>query len=177
VGNASFPEDVMLFISILFHEKAPVHEAVSLLKERFGETLLSTDQMPFTFTSYYLGEMGSPLFRIILAFDKLVPRDSMPEIKLFTNTLEQSLALDGKRNINLDPGILSMENICLATTKPYSHRIYLSQGIWAEITLMFKGNSYQKLDWTYPDYASSEMIRIFNDMREKYRRRLRCREA
>jgi hypothetical protein len=167
----------MLFISVLYREKAPVQEAVSFLKERFGETLLSTDPMPFTYTSYYRGEMGSPLFRVVLAFEKLVPRDSMPETKLFTNALEQTLARDGKRVINLDPGILSLENICLATTKPYSHRIYLSQGIWAEITLMFKGNSYQKLNWTYPDYASAGMIGIFNDMREKYRRRLRCRGA
>jgi len=177
VGNASFPEDVMLFISALYHEKAPVHEAISLMKERFGETLVSTDPMPFTYTTYYHGEMGSPLFRILLAFEKLVPRDSMPGTKLFTNALEETLARDGKRTINLDPGILSLENICLATTKPYSHRIYLSRGIWAEITLMYKGNSYHKLDWTYPDYASDGMIGIFNDMREKYRRRLRCREV
>jgi hypothetical protein len=71
-----------------------------------------------------------------------------------------------------------MENICLATTKPYSHRIYINQGIWAEVTLIYQGNSFHKLEWTYPDYASNELIRIFNELRETYRRRrLQCREA
>lgn len=177
MGNASLPEDVMLFVSVLYHEKAPVHEAVYSLKQRFGETSVSTDPMPFTFTSYYHEEMGSPLLRMVLAFENPVPRESLPETKLFTNALEETLAKDGKRTINLDPGILSLENICLATTKPYSHRIYLTQGIWAEITLIYQGNTYQKLDWTYPDYASAGMIGIFNNLREKYRRRLRCREA
>ena len=178
MGSASFPEDVVLFTSVLFHENAPVHQAVSLLKDHFGETILATSPMPFTYTSYYHEEMGSPLFRVMLAFDNLVPRDSMPGIKLYTNGIEQAFMVNGKRTINLDPGLLSMENICLATTKPYSHRIYINQGIWAEVTLIYQGNSFHKLEWTYPDYASNELIRIFNELRETYRRRrLQCREA
>jgi hypothetical protein len=177
VGSTSFPEDVLLFTSVLYQEKAPVEQATSILKDRFGETMLATNPMPFTYTSYYHEEMGLPLYRILLAFDKLVPRDSMPSIKTETNRIEKDFMIKGNRTINLDPGLLTMENICLATTKPYTHRIYLSKGIWAEVTLIYRGNSFHKLDWTYPDYASEEMIRIFNGLRETYRRRLRCRGA
>jgi hypothetical protein len=70
-----------------------------------------------------------------------------------------------------------LENICLATTKPFTHRIYLGKGIWAEITLIYRGESYRRLEWTYPDYGSDELIGIFNNLRETYRRRLRCQEA
>jgi hypothetical protein len=79
--------------------------------------------------------------------------------------------------VNLDPGILSLENICLATTKPYSHRIYLAGGIWAEVTLMYRKDSYHPLEWTYPDYASQELLEIFAHLRILYKEKLRCRAA
>ncbi len=53
MGNASLPEDVMLFVSVIYHEKAPVHEAVYSLTQRFGEISVSIYPIPFTFTSYY----------------------------------------------------------------------------------------------------------------------------
>lgn len=177
MGRASVPEDVMLFSSVLYHGDAPVERAVSMLRGHFGETVLATAPIPFTYTSYYHEEMGSPLFRIILAFTQFVPRDSMPEIKIRTNEMEGAFLRDGKRTINLDPGLMTLENVCLATTKPYSHRIYLGKGIWGEVTLIYRGNSFQKLDWTYPDYASADMIEILNKLRETYKGRLRCREA
>ena len=133
--------------------------------------------MPFTYTDYYCKEMGAPLYRLILAFSELVERDSLPEIKWKTNKMENDFLEEGNRRINLDPGLITLENICLATTKPYTHRIYLGKGIWAEITLIYRGESYRRLEWTYPDYGSDELIGIFNGLRETYRGRLRCQEA
>jgi len=121
--------------------------------------------------------MGSPLNRIVLAFERLFPRDALPAVKNETNRIEEGLRKDGKRTVNLDPGILSLENVCLATTKPYSHRIYLSRGIWAEVTLMYRKDSYQPLEWTYPDYASKDMLGMFNLLRKHYKERSRCRAA
>lgn len=177
MGRTSIPEDVMLFSSVLYHEKAPVDSVLSILNDRFGDTLLVTDPMPFTYTSYYHAEMGSPLSRILIAFSRLVPRDSMPAIKTGTNEIEYNFMKKGNRTINLDPGLITLENVCLATTKPYIHRIYLGKGIWAEVTLIYRGNSFQKLEWTYPDYASDELIQTFNGLRETYKRRYRCQGA
>jgi len=178
VGKVSFPEKVMLFSSMIYNnEKSPVEKAISLLKEQFGQTIMTTEAMPFTYTDYYCKEMGSPLYRLILAFSELVKRDSLPEIKMKTNKMENDFLEEGKRRINLDPGLITLENICLATTKPFTHRIYLGKGIWAEITLIYRGESYRRLEWTYPDYGSDELIGIFNNLRETYRGRLRCQEA
>lgn len=98
----------------------------------------------------------------------------MPEIKTEANKIENNFLEHGKRRINIDPGLITLENICLVTTKPYTHRIYLGKGIWSEITLIYKGESYQKLEWTYPDYGSKELIEFFNGIREQYKRGLRC---
>lgn len=177
MGKATIPDDVMLFSSVLYYEKAPVERAISIMKDHFGDAALVTEPTPFTYTPYYHAEMGSPLYRILLSFTRFVPRDSMPEIKTCTNEIEYDFMEKGQRTINLDPGLITLENVCLATTKPYSHRIYLGKGIWAEVTLIYRGNSFQKLDWTYPDYASDELIRIFNRLRETYKRRHRCQGA
>jgi hypothetical protein len=138
---------------------------------------MTTDTKTFNYTDYYCREMGSPLYRLIVVFSELVERDSMPEIKTEANKIENNFLEHGKRRINIDPGLITLENICLVTTKPYTHRIYLGKGIWSEITLIYKGESYQKLEWTYPDYGSNELIDFFNGIREQYKRRLRCHQV
>jgi len=152
-------------------------EAINLLKDSFGEISYLSAQLPFDYTNYYESEMGSGLKRVIIAFDKLVPRDFMSDAKIISNEIEDKFMTGDKRKINIDPGILTLENICLATTKPYSHRIYLSKGIWAEVTLIFKGEKYTGLEWTYPDYASAELGAVFMDIRNIYKRRLKCHAA
>jgi hypothetical protein len=175
VGTPAEPCEVMLFCSVLYSSSASADKAVSRLRDAYGSTSFSTDPLPFAYTSYYEGEMGAPLQRIMLAFDTLVPRNALPSVKNLTNEIEDELKQNGKRLVNLDPGILSLENICLATTKPYSHRIYLSQGIWAEVTLMYRKDSYHPLEWTYPDYASPELVEVFNHIRKLYKEKSRCR--
>lgn len=172
MGTVHIPHDVLLFCSILYSDDAPLDSTLASLKASFGEFVYQSEPMPFGFTSYYEEELGSPLKRILLAFDTLVPRDCLPAVKIRTNEIEIENIREGKRTVNLDPGILSLENVSLATTKPYSHRIYLGAGIWAEITLIFRNKSYQALEWTYPDYASKDLIRIFHDLREIYKGRL-----
>jgi len=167
----------MLFCSVIYKDTSPKDQALYLLKERFGQLIMQTQALPFSYTDYYCGEMGSPLNRIILAFSDLVDRDTLPEIKTETNAIENRLLEQGKRRINIDPGLITLENLCLATTKPYTHRIYLGKGIWAEITLIYRADSYQRLEWTYPDYGSTELIEIFNSLRDTYRRHLKCHQA
>jgi hypothetical protein len=162
---------------MIYNEKAPVDQAISMLMEKFGQSYMTTDAKAFNYTDYYCREMGSPLYRLILVFSELVERNSMPEIKTEANNIENNFLEQGNRRINIDPGLITLENICLATTKPYTHRIYLGKGIWAEITLIYRGESYQKLEWTYPDYGSNELIEFFNGIREKYKRRLRCHQV
>ncbi len=177
MGNPGSPGDVMLFSSVLFHDASMAAHAMLELGQSFGGSAYESEPVPFTFTSYYHEEMGAPLQRIMVAFTKLIPRNSLPDVKNRTNIIEESLRINGRRTVNLDPGILSLENICLATTKPYSHRIYLDKGIWTEITLMFRKDSYESLAWTYPDYASRELIDIFNKLRSIYKERSRCQGA
>jgi hypothetical protein len=74
--------------------------------------------------------------------------------------------------LNIDPGLLSAERLVLATGKNYSHRIYLGQGIFGDLTLIYERGSFRPLAWTYPDYRQEEAIWMFNKIRERYLREI-----
>ncbi|MCK4827091.1 DUF4416 family protein, partial [bacterium] len=57
--------------------------------------------------------------------------------------------------------------------KNYVHRIYLSKGIYADLTLVYKRKSFVPLEWTYPDYAEPETIGLFNGVRMQYMNQLK----
>jgi hypothetical protein len=86
-----------------------------------------------------------------------------------TNRLEEKYAnSDGHRRFNIDPGYVCLEHVILATTKGYTHRPYLRDGIYADLTLIYRSKSFQPLEWTYPDYRKEEIITLFNQFRKKY---------
>jgi hypothetical protein len=77
--------------------------------------------------------------------------------------------------LNIDPGYLSLEHVILATTKGYTHRPYLRDGIYADLTLIYQKGSYRALEWTYPDYGQPNIIALFNHLRTMYAEALKRR--
>jgi hypothetical protein len=65
---------------------------------------------------------------------------------------------DSKRLINIDPGYLSMTKLVLASTKNREHRIYLRDGIYAEVTLAFRDQAWTSMPWTYADYQRPDVL-------------------
>jgi hypothetical protein len=128
---------------------------------------------PFEFTTYYAEEFGQGLLRQFLSFQSLLDPARLPEVKLRTNALEQRSTVDGRRQINLDPGYIDLSKLVLATTKNHQHRLYLGQGIYGEVTLRFTRKSFRPWEWTYPDYRTDEYIQFFNEVRQTYLAQLR----
>lgn len=136
---------------------------------RFGPVRRRSPDIPFTFTSYYERQMGRGILRRFYSFDGLFDPSRLPEAKLWTNELEErhaGPAYPVPRPINLDPGCVDAARLVLATTKDNSHRIYLGQGIYAEITLNFLGGKFQPLPWTYPDYRTEPYLEFLTQVRE-----------
>ena len=128
-------DDELLFMGILSVRGFP-----SLLQERleasFGPVDIITEPFPFTFTDYYVPEMGEGIERFFISFSNLVQPDTLAMIKERTNEIEGELAEDGKRSINLDPGLLSLSSIVLATTKNRSHRIAIGRSLYAAMLII-----------------------------------------
>lgn len=140
-----------------------------MIESRLGPIDEEIGPLPFDFTDYYDAEMGPGNRRWLWSFERLVDRSQLVSIKLLTNDVEKAYTIDGNRRFNLDPGLLTLENFVLATGKNRAHRIYLGQGIFGDLTLVFRKGSYRALEWTYPDYADSELITILGRLRERYK--------
>ena len=165
MGKPKNPEPVRLFIGMLSGDPKLFSAAANILTKKFGPLLLESELIPFEFTDYYTPEMGENLWRKFVAFQRMVSPEKLASIKLFTNRLEETYRQNKKRRINLDPGFLTPARVILASTKDFSHRIYLKSGIYAEITLLFHKGKFETLVWTYPDYRTEPYLKFFSALR------------
>jgi hypothetical protein len=132
---------------------------------------LASEPYAFDQTRYYERSMGAGLRKQLWAFAEPVGPDRLPAIKLATNALERELA-GGRpeaRPINLDPGYLALGKFVLATTKDQAHRLYLRDGIFAEVTLQYQDGAYRPWPWTYADYRLPEVLAFLAEARQFYR--------
>jgi len=174
MGQVKEPKPAKLFMSLIASEGQFIEQGIENLRLDFGPVDFISEKFPFDITDYYFPEMGKNLFRHFITFQRLILRETLPDIKRRTNRLEEQYANpDGNRRINIDPGYISPEHVILATTKGYTHRPYLRDGIWADLTLVFRDKSFRPLEWTYPDYRGEKIIQLFNHLRKVYLENLR----
>ena len=163
------PLRVKLIIGLISLDTALFEKAEKILNRKFGKIDEISPHWDFKQTNYYEKEMGKNLKRVFLSFEKLIEANQLINIKHFTNKLELKLAKNNKkRNINIDPGYITLSKLILATTKNFSHRIYVGDGIFEEITLFFRDNSFCFGALTYPDYRQQSYIDFFNKIRKNY---------
>lgn len=172
----SVPQDpgpAQLVVSVLSAQENPLDTLSRDLEALFGPIEDVFGSLQFDFTTYYDIELGTGIKRWIVPLRKLVDPARLADIKLSTNGIERKFASEqGRRRFNLDPGLMTLGNFVLATGKNNAHRIYLKDGIFADLTLIFRRSSYRPLEWTYPDYSDSVLIDILNRIRETYKQKL-----
>lgn len=161
-------QPVKLIVGFIFKEEGTLNKAKNILEKRFGRIDFESESLPFVHTDYYQTEFGTDLKRKFISFKILILPQDLPKIKIIVNKIEKKLATGPSRSINIDPGYLNLSKLILATTKDYKHRIYLNNGIYAEVTLFYQDKSFRSWDWTYPDYRTGEYIGIFNKIRQIY---------
>lgn len=179
MGEIKEHRPVNLIIGMLTSIEELFNVTEAALEKEFGAIGLKSDRIPFVLTGYYQAEMGRNLQRRFFCFDKLIMPDRLADIKLWTNQFEEDLANKGEytvsRPINLDPGYITEAKAVLASTKDFSHRIYITKGIYAEVTLKYlsEGRQYEPLPWTFPDYKTQQYQQFFLKVRERYREKLK----
>jgi hypothetical protein len=167
------PKPAKLLIGLFMKEKELLEPVARLLAENFGPVDMISRWMAFDYTDYYEREMGTPLFRRMLVFEQLREQTALADIKIISNEIEKKFSNDGMRNVNIDPGYMLPERFVLASGKNFTHRIYIGKGIYADLTLIYTKGSFQKLPWTYPDYADQKMLGWLKQVRDRYVRELR----
>ncbi len=174
MGAIHLPAPVQLFCALLLAPPVTLEEVEAVLIQTYGPIVLRSLPIPFTQTRYYAREMGPDLTRQYLAFAPLVDMATLAAVKHITNHLETGWAtLHGQRRVNIDPGYLDLAKVVLASTKDHSHRLYVGDGIFAEITLRYRQRAFQPWEWTYPDYRVETTLVFFQQLRALYHAQLR----
>ena len=170
MGQISPPQQVLLIVAVCSRYASALAWARQQMARQFGEVKLGSEAFLFTETDYYLSSMGVDLQKKFLAFMPRIDPATLPAIKAQTNRWEAQYAEQfghpESRPLNLDPGYLTRAKLVLASTKDHSHRIYLRDGIYAEVTLSFRKGAWHGFDWTYPDYQRADFQQFFTRCRE-----------
>jgi hypothetical protein len=160
---------VALVCAVLADSEQTLARAVERLAECFGPFRAASRTYPFDFSTYYEGEMGSGLLKQLVCFEERVDPSALAAAKQQTIALERAMGrAEGqmvRRRANIDPGLLSIESLVLATTKYSGHRICIAPQLYAELTLLYQKGKYRPLEWTYPDYREDAMQRFLLEMR------------
>jgi len=172
------PQDVQpvqLLVCALESDGDLFAEARTMMAADFGPEAELHGPWDFDVTDYYETEMGGEgIRRWIVAFDEPVRSEQLPEAKRLTNRMEERLALDGQRQVNLDTGYLDFNKLVLASAKFHEHKIHLGHGIYADLTLLFNSGAWHPLPWSFADFRDDRYYEALTRVRDGYRRRMRA---
>ena len=176
MGDIRTPTPTLLLVAATSRYADALNLSREQCETRFGAARLISPAFDFIETDYYDSEMGVGLKKQFWAFDQIDP-GRLAAIKRQTNEWEVEYAAlrlhPEPRPLNLDPGYLTLAKLVLASTKDHAHRIYLADGIYAEVTLSFRKGQWQPFDWTYPDYRRADFQAFFTRCRDLLPRRPR----
>lgn len=163
------PFPVKYFIAILFKDEENLFRACEECEKIWGKVDIAGENHLFDVTDYYHEEMGKPVYRRLVSFEKLYDPLLLVEMKLRCNDLEQELALQkGKRCVNLDAGYLDHNKVLLASAKEAGQKVYLDKGIYADLAGRYKGGKYQPFEWSFPDFKDGRYDKELGAFRKRY---------
>jgi hypothetical protein len=162
------PVPVKYFIAVLYRDPAALMHAKELLQTQWGPIDVEGEDRLFEVTDYYEPEMGFPLLRRLIAFEKLLSPTVIVDMKLRCNEMESETSHEGKRTVNLDAGYLDHNKVLLASAKEAGQKVYLDKGIYADLAGRYKAGRYQPFEWSFPDFRDGRYDKELAMMRSKY---------
>ncbi|HNR68224.1 MAG TPA: DUF4416 family protein [bacterium] len=166
MGKIRMPDPVCRIAAICHRPDAPVDRLEDELQNLFGAILHKSDTLLFDHTDYYQKEMGDQLRKYFVSFADFIDPNELAESKCQTNRLEESWQKEKRRTVNLDPGYVELPKLVLASSKNFAHRIYIGQGIYGDVQLVWRQGRFVGNNWTYPDYLEPMTLHFFTGVRE-----------
>ena len=159
-----------LIIGAIYADPLWFMKAKSAMQRQSWEIQHQSKEFPFDQTDYYSTEMGEGLKRCFLSVQGLQSLEFPDDWKLKTTEIEQQLSNKGKRRINLDPGYLDLSRVVLLSGKEGSHKIYLRNGVWADLVLLKDKGGYRNFPWTFPDIRTGRYDDFFLQLRAEFKK-------
>ncbi len=162
-----------LLCGVLFTDEQLLAKAKELLMQKYGVIDFESEFFKFDVSDYYKPEMGWPIQRKIWSFEKLINPKDIARIKIECNQIEDELAINGKRKVNLDPGYMDYDKIVLASAKYNWQKIYLNHGIYSDLTLRYEKGNYFPFPWSFPDFKEGHYNKTLLSIREIYKSQMK----
>ncbi len=172
MGKGKFPP-VKNFISVIHSNPELFEKFKQEISNYFGEIDSVSEPFPFDFTDYYKPEMGENLVRQFFSFETLTEADFIVEIKKKCLEFEEKYSEKGKRRLNIDPGYIDLYKLVLVSEKYMGHKIYLKDGICADMVLLLGKSKITPFMWTFPDFKSGRYDQYFLSLRKIYKNQLK----
>lgn len=178
MADVRFVEPAIRICAVITRHDAARQWAVDRLIQAWGPASVITAPLPFEAGGYYTPTMGADLQKVLVGMAEVTDPGELADWKHQTNRWEREFAdqssLLEQRPLNLDPGYMTQAKLVLATTKDRDHRIYLRDGMFAEVTLTYVGKRWQHHRWTYPSYRREEVAEFASRCREQLRQHLQA---
>ncbi len=147
------------------------------LEKTFGTIEFKGENHSFSGTDYYSEEFGLTLERRFISFRGLASPDQLTHWKRAAAALEADLSADGKRIYNLDIGYLDVDKLVLASFKRGPYKLYLGDGVYADLLLKYSEGSFEPLPWAFPDFQDGRYGKSLLSIRQNLKSDLRKNRA
>jgi hypothetical protein len=161
-----------LFVAVLWADNESLQNSIKRMEEYWGNVDFVGPDHVFNITEYYEPEMGANLNRRLISFLRLFPPGQLSSAKRISNDIEDMLATENKRAVNLDVGYLDHNKIVLASFKGAGQKIYLGDCVWADFIARYRSGRYQPFDWTFPDFKDGRYDLELSKIRAIYRKQI-----
>ncbi len=168
MGKIILPPKVKLIAAVMATPEFPAAEVMNRLTAEWGAVDLELEWYDFSHSDYYADEFGGSLKKCFFSFESLTDIDSIANVKIRSNRIEDEYAKDNRRAVNIDPGYIADAKLVMPTTKNLSHRIYIGGGLYADQQLIYHGKTFHPMPWTFADYKQPAVIDFFNRARRRY---------
>ena len=162
-------------MAVLIPGPQPVAALWDALERQLGPLDFKGSFLPFGTTDYYREEFGEGLHRGFVSFRGLFDPGDLAAFKREAAALEASWSVDGKRSANLDAGYLDADKLVLASFKRGPAKLYLRDGVYADMLLRYTKGRFEPLPWAFPDFRDGRYHKGLLSMREKLKSDLRKR--
>ncbi|MDO4576247.1 MAG: DUF4416 family protein [Planctomycetia bacterium] len=171
MGTIHQPPLVLPITAVFTRFPASLEWVKEKITANWGKIVLESPAYPFEQTGYYDATMGTGLRKIFYAMEPAMEASRLVEMKHQSNAWEDAYAecfpQDVSRPVNIDPGYIDLGKLVLASSKDFAHRIYMADGIYAEITLFFRRGKWCGHDFTFPDYRAETYHPFFDQCRQR----------
>lgn len=176
MGRIKRVERVIAICAVISRHEEALEWSLEKLRGLWSGGLEPVCPVPFDAADYYRDEMGSGVRKWMISATRPQDPAGLADWKLAAGDWEAEFGLlrlgEEVRPLNLDPGYISQGKLVLATVKDRDHRIYLRDGIFAEVTLRYLRSGWTENRWTYLDYRRAETKQFADACRRRLREHL-----